>query len=48
MQGVRNHASVSGHPCVLTLRGAFEDDSTVYVLTELCVEGALFSQEAGV
>ena len=41
VQGLEGHCKVSGHPGIVELIGAYTDDESVYVLTELCEGGTL-------
>ena len=41
VQGLEAHCKVSGHPAIVELIGAYTDDESVYVLTELCQGGTL-------
>lgn len=41
VQGLEAHCKVSGHPGIVKLIGAYTNDESVYVLTELCQGGTL-------
>ena len=44
---MRNYAKVSGHPNIVALRAAYESESFLYSITEVCEEAPVSSQDAG-